>query len=308
MIGGTVAAGKSTIATEIAHLLEIVRIQSTDMLREVMRVMIPKRLLPLLHTSSFDAWKTLPIEDKPGRDWEQLVAEGYRSQAELLAVPCEAVLHRAVEEGVPIIMEGVHVHPALLERVPGDSDVIKVYVMLAVLKSKKIKARLKGRGADVPRRKPERYLDNLDSIWSLQSYLLSEADRFDVPIITSEDREKAILQITRQVNAELRKHFEGSVRDVFGPVVERLEKVAEKKPWYELIGLLHIKPSSAEKTGTHFNKTDNNNKGVLVIIDGLGDLPIPGLRDKTPLQAASTKYKIIPKSDIFCYRNGYLMF
>ncbi len=53
LIGGTVAAGKSTIATEIAHLLEIVRIQSTDMLREVMRVMIPRRLLPVLHTSSF---------------------------------------------------------------------------------------------------------------------------------------------------------------------------------------------------------------------------------------------------------------
>ncbi len=142
----------------------------------------------------------------------------------MLAVPCEAVLHRAVEEGVPIIMEGVHVHPALLERVPGDSDVIKVYVMLAVLKSKKIKARLKGRGVDVPRRKPERYLNNLESIWSLQSFLLSEADRFDVPIITSEDKEKAILQITRQVNLELGKHFTGSAREVFGRVVERLEK------------------------------------------------------------------------------------
>jgi len=55
LIGGTVAAGKSTIATEIAHLLEIVRIQSTDMLREVMRMMVPKRLMPVLHTSSFNA-------------------------------------------------------------------------------------------------------------------------------------------------------------------------------------------------------------------------------------------------------------
>jgi len=72
LIGGTVAAGKSTIATEIAHLLEIVRIQSTDMLREVMRVMIPKRLLPVLHTSSFDAWKTLPLRINPtgsGSSW-----------------------------------------------------------------------------------------------------------------------------------------------------------------------------------------------------------------------------------------------
>ena len=238
LIGGTVAAGKSTIATEIAHLLEIVRIQSTDMLREVMRMMIPERLLPVLHTSSFNAWKKLPIRDKQDRDWDQLVAEGYRSQAELLAVPCQAVLQRAVEEGVPIIMEGVHVHPDLLKLAEDDPNVITVYVMLAVLKSKKIKSRLKGRAVDVPKRKPERYLDNLDSIWSLQSFLLSEADRCDVPIITSGDRETAILQVTQQVNIELAKHFDGSARQVFGPVVDQLGPEVETNAWYENIGLL----------------------------------------------------------------------
>ena len=288
LIGGTVASGKSTIATEIAHLLEIVRIQSTDMLREVMRVMIPKRLLPVLHTSSFDAWKTFPLEDSRNREWDQLVAEGYRAQAALLAVPCEAVLQRAVEEGVPIIMEGVHVHPALLQRVPDDSDVIKVYVMLAVLKSKKIKSRLKGRGADVPRRNPERYLDNLESIWSLQSFLMSEADRFDVPIIISEDKDKAILQITRQVNAELGKHFTGSAREVFGPVVEKLEKAAEKRPWHELVGMLRYGSPLANETDIAATEAISRDKCVLLIIDGLGDVPIPGLDDKTPLEAAGT--------------------
>ncbi|MDT8321639.1 MAG: hypothetical protein RQ826_14050, partial [Xanthomonadales bacterium] len=48
LICGAVGTGKSTIASEIAHLLEIVRIQSTDMLREVMRMMLPRRLLPVL--------------------------------------------------------------------------------------------------------------------------------------------------------------------------------------------------------------------------------------------------------------------
>mgnify|MGYP001819978660 FL=1 len=91
LICGTVGTGKSTIATEIAHLLDIVRIQSTDMLREVMRMMMPRRLLPILHTSSFNAWKALPIQDHKERDRDQLVADGYRSQADLLAVPCEAV-------------------------------------------------------------------------------------------------------------------------------------------------------------------------------------------------------------------------
>jgi len=238
LIGGTVASGKSTVATEIAHLLEIVRIQSTDMLREVMRMMIPKRLLPILHTSSFIAWKALPIRDEQDRDFDQLVAEGYRSQAELLTVPCEAVLQRAVEENVPIILEGIHAHPELLTLTRNDSEVIKVFVMLAVLKSKKLKSRLQGRGVDVPQRKPKRYLNNLDSIWSLQSFLLSEADRYDVPIITSGDRETVVLQITQQVNNELAKHFKGSPREVFGPVVDQLEENPDAKVWHENIAIL----------------------------------------------------------------------
>ncbi len=238
LIGGTVAAGKSTIATEIAHLLEIVRIQSTDMLREVMRMMVPKRLMPVLHTSSFNAWKTLPIQDKKDRDWDQLVAEGYRSQAELLAVPCEAILQRAVEESVPVILEGVHVHPGLLERAPLDADVIKVHVMLAVLKSKKLKSRLRGRGIEVPQRRAERYLNSLDAIWSLQSYLLSEADRCDIPIITTEDREKALLQIIQQVNAELARHFTGSAAEVFGLAVDEMGQGSEAAPWQQTIALL----------------------------------------------------------------------
>jgi len=45
LVGGTTGSGKSTIGSELAHRLDIVRTQSTDMLREVMRLMIPARLL-----------------------------------------------------------------------------------------------------------------------------------------------------------------------------------------------------------------------------------------------------------------------
>jgi len=238
LICGTVGTGKSTIATEIAHLLEITRIQSTDMLREVMRMMVPKRLLPVLHTSSFNAWKALPIQDEKNRDRDQLITEGYRSQVELLAVPCEAVLQRAVEECVPIILEGVHVHPDLLARAPGNSDVITVHVTLAVLKSKDLKSRLRGRGVEVPQRRTKRYLNNFESIWSLQSYLLSEADRCDVPIITNEDKDKSVLQIIRQVNGELARHFTGTAQQVFGDVVSKVGDRAKTSSWRQIVPLL----------------------------------------------------------------------
>jgi len=238
LVCGTVGSGKSTIASEIAHTLEIVRIQSTDMLREVMRMMMPQRLLPVLHSSSFDAWTALPIQEVEDRDKEQLVAEGYSSQAELLAVPCEAVLNRAIEESVPIILEGVHANPALLERLPDDSDAIMVHVTLAVLKTKELKSRLRGRGAEVPQRRAKRYLNKFESVWSLQTFLLSEADRCDVPIITNHDKEKAALQIILQINYELSRHFNGSVRDVFGPVVDDAGVSAKDIAWHELLPLL----------------------------------------------------------------------
>jgi 2-phosphoglycerate kinase len=238
LICGTVGTGKSTIATEVAHILEIVRIQSTDMLREVMRMMMPKRLLPVLHTSSFDAWSALPIQDLKERDKDQLVADGYRSQADLLAVPCEAVLNRAIEESVPVILEGVHALPDLIDRLPENSDAIVVHATLAVLKPKILKSRLRGRGAEVPQRRAKRYLNKFDSVWSLQSFLLSESDRCDVPIITNHDKDKAVTQIIIQIIHELSRHFEGSAEDVFGSVVSENRARAEKEPWHQLIPLL----------------------------------------------------------------------
>jgi 2-phosphoglycerate kinase len=235
LINGAVGTGKSTIATEVAHLLDIVRIQSTDMLREVMRMMIPERLSPVLHCSSFNAWKALPIRDVKDRSVDQLIADGYRSQAELLAVACEAVMQRAVEESVPMILEGVHAYPELGERAPRESGAIVVQVTLAVLRSKELKARLRGRGVRVPQRRAKRYLAKFDSIWSLQSFLMSEADRFDVPIIPNEDKDKAVLQIILQVIEELSQHFDSDTESVFGDAAKDLLEQGRKTPWRDLV-------------------------------------------------------------------------
>ncbi|NIP18004.1 MAG: hypothetical protein GWM87_07490 [Xanthomonadales bacterium] len=238
MIGGAVGTGKSSVTTEVAHRLEIVRTQSTDMLREVMRMMIPERLLPILHVSSFEAWQTLPIQDKKRRDRDLLVAEGFRSQAELLSVPCEAVLQRAERENASVILEGVHALPDLVKRAGGGTGAIPVQVTLAVLSSRELKARLTGRSAQEPKRQARRYLEQFDSIWRLQSFLLSEADRCDAPIITNDDREKAVRQVITTVNDELARNFDCSPADVFGEAVGDLGDQPEKSDWRKLVPLL----------------------------------------------------------------------
>ena len=214
LIGGAPGCGKSTVATEVASRLDIFRTQSTDMLREVMRMMIPERLLPVLYRSSFDAWKALPT-DESEKDGEHMVERGYRAQTELLTVPCEAVVQRAVRERVSLVLEGVHVDASLFKRLTAEQDMIVIPVMLAVLRRDQLKNRIQGRGGSVPQRRAKRYLQNFDAIWQLQSYLLDEADRAGVPMVSNDDKEESIREIMRIIVDHLSGHLELTVDKVF---------------------------------------------------------------------------------------------
>ena len=112
---------------------------------------------------------------------------------------------------------------------------VTVHTTLAVLKSKELKRRLRGRGAEVPQRRAKRYLNTFDSIWSLQTFLLSESDRCDVPIITNTEKEKTIHQVILQVNYELSRHFSGSPREVFGEVADRGGDYPDNAAWFERV-------------------------------------------------------------------------
>ena len=217
LIGGTAGCGKSTVATMLANRLDIVRSQSTDMLREVMRMMMPEQLMPVLHTSSFTAWTVLPGQPEAINNEvsETLLVNGYRSQADLLAVAIEAVIQRALRERVSLIMEGVHIHPAMVEKLKINDEAVVLPIMLGVLKRKQLQRRIRGRGTDVPQRRADRYLKHFDEIWRLQSYLLSEADRADIPIVVNSDRDKVFREIMRITIETLAADFNNTPQAVF---------------------------------------------------------------------------------------------
>jgi 2-phosphoglycerate kinase len=217
LIGGTAGCGKSTVASLLASHLDIVRTQSTDMLREVMRTMLPKQLLPVLHTSSFAAWSALPGQPKSyTRVPEALLINGYQTQADLLSVAIEAVIQRALRERVSLILEGVHIHPAFMEKLKSEKEAVVIPIMLGILKRKRLQRRISGRSTDVPQRRAERYLKHFDEIWHLQSYLLSEADRANIPIIDNNDRDKIFREVMRITIEILARDCKHSARTVFG--------------------------------------------------------------------------------------------
>lgn len=217
LIGGTAGCGKSTIATALASRLDIVRTQSTDMLREVMRMMIPKRLLPVLHESSFNAWQALPAAQVASADDQvNLLIAGYQTQAELLSVPCEAVMQRAVKEKISLLLEGVHIEPSLLKMVPADSSAVVVHIMLAVLKQKELKKRIKGRNLMVPERASIKHPATFQDIWRLQEHLLDEADQADMAIVQNMEKEATLREIMKIVMKEISRNFSATPSEVFG--------------------------------------------------------------------------------------------
>ena len=215
LVGGSTGSGKSTMSSEVAHRLNIVRTQSTDMLREVMRLMVPRRLIPTLHTSSYNAWKVLPKHERPDASSEINMIDGYLTQAEQVGIGIEGVMKRAEREQVSLILEGVHIHPRLQTRLRSSSSAVVVPMILAVLKKKNLRLRLLGRSMRVPTRTSQRYAENFDSIWQLQSFILSEADRLQVPIITNEVKEETILSMMKAISDVLLEEYEGDPEKLF---------------------------------------------------------------------------------------------
>ncbi len=218
LLAGTAGSGKSTVAADLASRLNIVRTQSTDMLREVLRSIISSKVQPLLHESSFSAWTKLPESKKQQASTEELLVEGYCNQADILSTAIDAVMQRASREGVSLIVEGVHLHPGHIDEWVEIKDALIVPVMLAVLKPKHLRSRISGRSSDVPQRRSKRYLDYFDSIWALQSYLLSEADQSGITIILNGDRDHVFREIMLATIDKLAQDFDKTPEQVFGSV------------------------------------------------------------------------------------------
>jgi 2-phosphoglycerate kinase len=89
LIGGTTGVGKSTLANQLAHRLGIVRVASTDMVRQVMRAFFAQDLMPAIHYSSFDCAGAVRIPVLEGTD---LARAGFIEQVKSVRVGIEALV------------------------------------------------------------------------------------------------------------------------------------------------------------------------------------------------------------------------
>jgi len=179
LIGGGTGVGKSTIATQLAARLGIVRIISTDAIREVMKGVFSKEIMPTLHSSSFNADEVvrepLPKGDDP-------VIVGFREQVSAVAVGITALIERAVTEGTDLIIEGAHVVPGFI-KTDAMGEAVIVHLVVGVDDEDLHRSHFFVRAHETRTRPQERYLAHFGNIRKIQKYIRSLALRNDVAIV-----------------------------------------------------------------------------------------------------------------------------
>jgi 2-phosphoglycerate kinase len=192
LIGGATGVGKSTIATQIAVRLGIVRVVASDAVREVMRAMFTAELMPTLYTSSFDADSAL--REPPPRPTDRVIV-GFREQTAAVAVGIHALVQRAAVEGTSMVMEGAHIVPGFVDLAGFEDKVLAIPIVITVEDEELHKNHFAARSADSSSRPFERYLKGFQNIRRVQKYIKSQALAHNVPVIPNYSLDQSMTAI-----------------------------------------------------------------------------------------------------------------
>ncbi len=191
LLAGVPGVGKSTLAVDLSKRLEITNIIGTDMVREILRQTISSKLIPELHGSSYEAHRYLKPTINPILRKSII---GYEEQCRYVIVGVEATIQSALFSRENTIIEGVHLAPNILSRLILEEPHI-VMIMFYLEDEEEHLRRIQFRGTKVQKREADRYLDSFQEIRNIQTYLMEEATKLNIPTIETSDNKIATEQM-----------------------------------------------------------------------------------------------------------------
>ncbi len=195
LLSGVPGIGKSTLAAELSSRLEISNIIGTDIIREILRQSISDKLIPELFGSSYDAYKYIKPEINPSLNKSII---GFEEQSRIIIVGVEAVIESVLYSRENTIIEGVHLSPQLLKsHILNNKHVL--FTLLYLKDENEHLNRFRSRGLQVVEREASHYINAFDEIRTIQSYLINEAKKAKVTIVSTENAKEAIHQLLDKI-------------------------------------------------------------------------------------------------------------
>lgn len=210
LLAGTSGVGKTSLSLEVARRLGIAGVQSTDSIRQIMRLLISADLVPAIHASSYDAYLRLPAT-AAGRP---TVIDGFRAQAAAVAIGVRASIERTIAESANLVMDGVSIVPDLLDLDAYKADAEVIVLLITARDEESLRGRFHSRASGQGRRAADRYVENIEGILEIQRHLIGVAERLGVPVIDNLSFDQTVRQIIGHVMAVLRGAQAADVRPV----------------------------------------------------------------------------------------------
>ena len=196
LIGSASGIGKSTIAAELAKKLNIKHLIESDFIRAVVRGIIGKEFAPTLHSSSYDAYKSL--RDKYRYDkYDELVCAGFDDHASFILPAIEKVIQRAITDYDDIIIEGVHLVPGLID-IEQFSEYAETYFFVLSSDEQSHKERFVKRAVQIHR--GGKQLDYFAENRIIHDHLVNQAKKNNVHVIPTESIDKTVDKILSIIN------------------------------------------------------------------------------------------------------------
>jgi 2-phosphoglycerate kinase len=204
LIGGASGVGKSAVSAEIGRRYGIDRFIGTDLIREIMRYLMPREINPILHESTFNADSGIinpSVEDE--------VIYSFYEQSRIVCKGVDAYIRRIIKEGIKTVINGVHLIPGLFRSAGENAGSIHFYhYVLYIGDEEEHKHRFHLR-AEGTRRDPERYIGNMEKIRRIQDYYMEAAEKEGVRAVENSDFETTVETIFKDITQRLGEEIIG---------------------------------------------------------------------------------------------------
>ncbi len=194
LLSGGTGVGTSAVSFELAKSLHIPNIVSTDQVREVIRAAISSDMNLMLGKSTYVAGQTVNYDSKKDNEKRLEVIRAYKTQCTAVNAGICAVVRRAINENIPLIVEGVHMVPGKIRDMGAYSQHKDRFmeVLLYIADPEVHRARFEQRQIDAPERPMDKYLTNFREIRWIHDYLVGRPERYCIDDISLVDNSGAL--------------------------------------------------------------------------------------------------------------------
>jgi len=158
-----------------------------------MRAFFSPEFMPTIHYSSFEAGEGID-EEVTGDP----TIVGFVDQCRHVCVGVEAAIRRSLTEGWSMVLEGVHLVPGLLPTVLDGALIVHVVIEIADEEVHRVHFHIRDATTGGVRAM-DKYLEQMDAIRRVQTYVVGRAKREGVPVVENANVDRTIDQVIELV-------------------------------------------------------------------------------------------------------------